>query len=167
MMLLSLTISIDTVGAVASTLYSRPAEALLPFTLVTLTCTLASPSFRLPKSSDGTVAVQLPLASTVAVYDLPPKVMVTVWFSSTLVVEPDSTRSAPFSAALITSSEAIGLMLMATAARSTFTSWLMETGLPAALWPSTVTAIVPAFSALTSAAGMAAVQVPSASTVAA
>ncbi|SAG97472.1 Uncharacterised protein [Enterobacter cloacae] len=66
MMLLSLTISMDTVGAVASTLYSRPAEALLPFTLVTLTCTLASPSFRLPKSADGTVAVQLPLASTVA-----------------------------------------------------------------------------------------------------
>ncbi|SAA06840.1 Uncharacterised protein [Enterobacter roggenkampii] len=133
MMLLSLTISIDTVGAVASTLYSRPADALLPFTLVTLTCTLASPSFRLPKSADGTVAVQLPSASTVAVYDLPPKVMVTVWFSSTLVVEPDSTRSVPFSSALITSSEAIGLMLMATVARSTFTSWLMETGLPAAL----------------------------------
>ena len=67
MMLLSLTISMETVGAVASTPYSRPAEALLPFTLVTLTCTLASPSFRPARSADGTVAVQLPLASTFAV----------------------------------------------------------------------------------------------------
>ena len=58
-------------------------------------------------------------------------------------------------------------MLIATVARSTFTSWLMETGLPAALFPSTFTVTVPAPSALTSAAGMAAVQVPSASTVAA
>ena len=167
MMLLSLMMSIETAGAVASTLYSRPADALLPFTLVTLTCTLASPSFRLPKSADGTVVVQLPLASTVAVYDLPPKVMVTVWLASTLVVEPDRTRSAPFSVALITSSVAIGLMLMATAAKSTFTSWLMVTGVPAVLWPSTVTVTVPAPSALTSAAGISAAQVPSASTVAA
>ena len=54
-------------GAVASTLYSRPADALLPFTLVTLTCTLASPSIRPVRSADGTVAVHLPSASTVAV----------------------------------------------------------------------------------------------------
>ena len=54
-------------GAVASTLYSRPAEALLPLTLVTLTCTLASPSFRPARSAAGTVAVHLPSASTVAV----------------------------------------------------------------------------------------------------
>ena len=54
-------------GAVASTLYSRPADALLPFTLVTLTCTLASPSFRPARSPAGTVAVHLPSASTVAV----------------------------------------------------------------------------------------------------
>ena len=56
---------------------------------------------------------------------------------------------------------------MATAAKSTFTSWLMVTGVPAVLWPSTVTVTVPAPSALTSAAGIAAAQVPSASTVAA
>ena len=58
-------------------------------------------------------------------------------------------------------------MLMATAARSTFTSWLMETGLPAVLWPATLTVTVPAASAPTSAAGIAALQVPSASTEAA
>ena len=54
-------------GAVASTLYSRPAEALLPLTFVTLTCTLASPSLRCARSADGTVYVQLPLSSTVVV----------------------------------------------------------------------------------------------------
>jgi hypothetical protein len=57
-------------------------------------------------------------------------------------------------------------MLMATVARSTVTSWLMETGLPALLWPATVTVTVPAARAPTSAAGIAALQVPSASTVA-
>ena len=161
------TVSMVTVGAVASTLYSRPADALLPFTLVTLTCTLASPSFRPARSEEGTVAVQLPSASTLAVYVLPPKVTVTVWFSSTFEVLPDSTRSAPFSAALITSSVAMASMLIATAARSTVTSWLIETGLPAALWPATVTVTVPAARAPTSAAGIAALQVPSASTEAA
>ena len=54
-------------GAVASTLYSRPADALLPLTLVTLTCTLASPSFRPARSAAGTVAVHLPSVPTVAV----------------------------------------------------------------------------------------------------
>ena len=93
--------------------------------------------------------------------------MVTVWFSSTFEVAPESTRSAPFSAALITSSEAIASMLMATVARSTVTSWLMETGLPALLWPATVTVTVPAAKAATSAAGIAALQEPSASTEAA
>ncbi len=161
------TVSMVTVGAVASTLYSRPADALLPFTLVTLTCTLASPSFRPARSEEGTVAVQLPSASTLTVYVLPPKVMVTVWFSSTLEVLPESTRSAPFSAALITSSVAMASMLIATAARSTVTSWLIETGLPAALWPATVTVTVPAARSPTSAAGIAALQVPSASTEAA
>ena len=97
---------------------------------------------------------------------MPPKVMVTVWFASTFEVVPESTRSAPFSAALITSSVAMASMLMATLARSTVTSWLMETGLPALLWPDTVTVTVPAASAPTSAAGIAALQVPSASTVA-
>ena len=53
---------------------------------------------------------------------MPPKVMVTVWFASTFEVVPESTRSAPFSAALITSSEAMASMLMATVARSTVTS---------------------------------------------
>ena len=67
MMLLSLTISMETVGAVASTLYSRPAEALLPFTFVTLACTLASPSFSPARSEDGTVVDHLPSAPTVAV----------------------------------------------------------------------------------------------------
>ena len=80
---------------------------------------------------------------------------------------PESTRSSPFSAALITSSEAMASMLMATFARSTVTSWLIVTGLPALLWPSTVTVTVPAARALTSAEGIAALQVPSASTVAA
>ncbi|MNN72144.1 hypothetical protein D3C81_1881520 [compost metagenome] len=61
------TVSIVTVGAVLSTLYSRPAEALLPLTLVTLTCTLASPSFRPFRSADGTVTVHFPSASTCAV----------------------------------------------------------------------------------------------------
>ncbi len=42
----------------------------------------------------------------------------------------------------------------------------MDTGLPALLCPSTVTVTVPAASAPTSAAGIAAFQVPSASTVA-
>ena len=83
------------------------------------------------------------------------------------MVAPDSTRSAPFSAALITSSVAIGLMLMATVARSTVTSWLMVIGLPAALSPVTLILTVPSGHALTSADGTAALQVPSASTVAA
>ena len=80
---------------------------------------------------------------------------------------PESTRSSPFSAALITSSVASALMLMATFARSTVTSWLIVTGLPALLCPSTVTVTVPAARAPTSAEGIAALQVPSASTVAA
>ncbi|CZX07090.1 Uncharacterised protein [Enterobacter hormaechei] len=93
--------------------------------------------------------------------------MVTVCPASTLVVTPDSTRSAPFSAALITSSVASALMLMATVARSTVTSWLMVIGLPAALSPVTLIFTVPSGHALTSVEGIAARQVPSASTVAA
>ncbi|GAB7412314.1 hypothetical protein OUHCRE5_03320 [Enterobacter asburiae] len=56
-----------TVGAVVSTLNSCAEDAALPFTLVTVTCTLASPSFRPLKSAAGTVQVQSPLASTVVV----------------------------------------------------------------------------------------------------
>ena len=75
-------------GAVASTLYLRPADALLPFTLVTLTCTLASPSSDQPDGADGTVAVHLPSGVHRGGVALPPKVMVTVWFSSTFEVVP-------------------------------------------------------------------------------
>ena len=67
-----------TVGAVVSTLNSCADDAALPFALVTLTCTLASPSFRPLRSAAGTVYVQSPLASTVVVQVLPAKVMVTV-----------------------------------------------------------------------------------------
>ncbi|MNN70952.1 hypothetical protein D3C81_1868460 [compost metagenome] len=97
---------------------------------------------------------------------MPPKVRVTVWFASTFAVVPESNRSVPFSAALITSLLAIASMLIATSARSTFTSWLIETGFPALLWPATVMVTLPAASAPTSAAGTAALQVPSARTVA-
>lgn len=66
-MLSPLMVLMVTAGAAVATLNACEEEAALPFTLVTLTCTLASPSFRPLRSAAGTVQVQSPLESTVVV----------------------------------------------------------------------------------------------------
>ncbi|SAA06805.1 Uncharacterised protein [Enterobacter roggenkampii] len=165
-MLSPLMVLMVTVGAVVSTLNACAEDAALPFTLVTLTCTLASPSFRPLRSAAGTVQVQSPLASTVVVYVFPAKIMVTVWPASTLDDVPDSTRSWPFSAALRTLSSVTLLMVMATGARSTSTTVPIATGLPEASCALALISSEPSAHWDTSAAGTAACQEPSASTVA-
>ncbi len=95
-MLSPLMVLMVTAGAAVSTLNACEEEAALPFMLVTLTCTLASPSFRPLSSAAGTVQVQSPWASTIVVRVLPAKIMVTVWPASTFEEEPDSTRSSAF-----------------------------------------------------------------------
>ena len=56
-----------TVGALASTLYAWVVVALLPLTLLTLACALASPSRRAAISAAGTVVLHKPFAATLAV----------------------------------------------------------------------------------------------------
>ncbi|CZW32230.1 Uncharacterised protein [Enterobacter hormaechei] len=163
-MLSPLMVLMVTAGAAVATLNACEEEAALPFTLVTLTCTLASPSFRPLRSAAGTVQVQSPLESTVVVQVLPAKIMVTVWPASTFEEEPDSTRSWPFSAAFSTLSSVTLLMLIATGARSTSTTVPMFTGLPEVSCALALMVSDPSAHRETSAAGTAACHVPSAST---
>ena len=88
----------------------------------------------------------------------------TVCPASTLVVVPESVKLAPFSAALITSSVAIVLMVIAAGVRSTVTGCVMLTGFSALLSPETAILTVPAGQALTCAAVMPTLQLPSACT---
>ncbi len=112
-----------------STLYSRPADALLPLTLRSRsTCTLASPSFRLLRSAAGTrwsvavgvyhVAVRFPARWSRSVH------------ASTLAEVPPRARVFAFSAAFSTLSLVTLLMLMATGLRSTSTTVLNRDRLP-------------------------------------
>ncbi|CAM7524137.1 hypothetical protein CISEMA079M_15365 [Citrobacter sedlakii] len=132
--------------------------------LLTLASTRALPSVRVASSAAGTTSVHAPLLSTLAVYVLPPKVTVTFWPASTFVVAPESVRSAPCSAALITSSAVTLLMVTTGAAVLTFTSWVAVPLLPAALVTVTDTVVVPSFRAVISAAGTPTLQLPDAST---
>ena len=97
-------------------------------------------------------------------YDLPLNSTVTFWPASTFVVVPESVRSAPCSAALITSSAVTLLMVMAGAAVFTVTSWVAEPLLPAALVTVTLMVAMPSFRAVISAAGTPTLQLPDAST---
>ncbi|CAM7524352.1 hypothetical protein CISEMA079M_15375 [Citrobacter sedlakii] len=140
------------------------ADALLPAALLTLASTRALPSVRVARSAAGTTSVQLPVLLTVTMYDLPLNSTVTFWPASTFVVVPESVRSAPCSAALITSSAVTLLMVTTGAAVFTVTSWVAEPLLPAALVTVTDTVVVPSFSAVISAAGTPTLQLPAAST---
>ena len=80
------------------------------------------------------------------------------------MVVPERVKSAPFSVALITSSVAMVLMVIAAGVRSTITGCVMLTGFSALLSPDTVTVTVPAGQALTCAAVTPTLQLPSACT---
>ena len=86
--------------------------------------------------------------------------------ASTPEVVPESCKSEPFSAELITLSVERVLMVIATAARSTVTGWLMLVVVPAVLVPETAILTVPAGQFVTSVSGTPTLQMPSASTVA-
>ncbi|CZV80964.1 Uncharacterised protein [Enterobacter cloacae] len=119
-------------GGKVSTVTTRDASALLPLTFVTLTLTCARPSISVSMALAGTVRLQEPSCCTCAVKVWSANFTTTVCPASTPCVWPDSTRSAPFSAAFSMSSLLTVSMVTATAFRSSSMGCSAETVFPQA-----------------------------------
>ncbi len=140
------------------------AEALLPLALLTLACTFAAPSGRIAGSAAGTFT-----SSSVGGDACGVGFTAKSDGDGLPALNPAGTAGkgqiGAFLGGVSTSSLATVLMLIATAVKSTVNGWLTPTGFPALLCPSTSTVNAP-WQALTFAAGMPTLQLPSACTVA-
>ncbi len=115
------TVSTRRPGRLASMAISRSAEPLLPTLLVTLALTVSSPLPSAVRTDSGTSTDQVRSFCTVAVQVLPPIVTVTVLPASAFTTLPLMVWPEATSAALMTSSPAMVLMITPGSTDSTFT----------------------------------------------
>lgn len=118
-----------------------------------------------PTAEAGTVTLQLPELSVVALYAVPFNITVTVVPVARPLEPPLMVRSRVFSALLIMSSPETILMVSVGPLRSTVTLWVVLSLLPARSLRLAVIVWLPVASAVTSAAGMPTLQLPEASSV--